>query len=145
MTIVLGINLLIGSLLIFFGSYKQVQETTVNITGIRSVKGNVIINVFKDQAGYTKEQPFKKITFPKKSVEKGIMTVKLGLEPGIYGLTLVDDENQNGKIDKNFLGMPKEGFGFSDFFMEKLKKPAFNDFKVDLTEKKDLEIRVKYM
>jgi uncharacterized protein (DUF2141 family) len=58
---------------------------------------------------------------------------------------MVDDENGNGKIDKNLVRIPKEGFGFSNFFMEKMKKPTFDDFKVDLKTQSKIEIRVKYM
>jgi uncharacterized protein (DUF2141 family) len=73
------------------------------------------------------------------------MTVELTLEAGTYGITLLDDENANGKIDKNFIGIPKEGFGFSNFFMTKMKKPAFDEFKVDLKTQPRVEIKVKYM
>lgn len=34
--------------------------------------------------------------------------------PGSYGLALYHDANGNGKIDRNGLGIPKEGFGFSN-------------------------------
>jgi uncharacterized protein (DUF2141 family) len=144
-TTVFGINLFIGLLLIFFGSYIKAQELPVKITGIRSAKGTIVINVFKDQASYDKEEPFKKISFDKKALANGIMTVELTLEAGTYGITLLDDENANGKIDKNFIGIPKEGFGFSNFFMTKMKKPAFDEFKVDLKTQPRVEIKVKYM
>jgi uncharacterized protein (DUF2141 family) len=144
-TTLLGINLFVGLLLIFFGSYIQAQDIPVKITGIRSTKGNIVINVFKDQASYDKEVPYKLFTFDKKSIPQGMMTVNLSLEPGIYGVTLLDDENGNGKIDKSFIGVPKEGFGFSNFFMTKMKKPSFDDFKVDLKTQPKIEIRVNYM
>lgn len=145
-TNVFGINLLIGLLFIILASYIQEQETQVKITGIRSPKGKIILNVFKDNETYDDEKPCKKFVFDKKSLVNGTLTVKCELEPGIYGITLVDDENENGKIDKNLIRMPKEGFGFSNFFMEKLKKPTFDDFKVDLkSPNNNVEIKVKYM
>jgi uncharacterized protein (DUF2141 family) len=55
-------------------------------------------------------------------VINGTLILTGDLEPGTYGITLVDDENKNGTLDKSFFGMPKEGFGFSNFFIEKLKK-----------------------
>jgi uncharacterized protein (DUF2141 family) len=84
--------------------------------------------------------------FDKKDLANGTLTVNCVLEPGTYGLTLIDDENENGKIDKNLIGMPKEGFGFSNFFMEKMKKPVFDDFKVELKfPNNKVGIKVKYM
>ncbi|GAA4327093.1 DUF2141 domain-containing protein [Mucilaginibacter gynuensis] len=142
---VFSINLLAGLLMIFFASTIKAQELPVKITGIRSSKGKIIISIFKDEAAYEEQLPYRKITFDKNSIDNGTMTVKLTLEPGIYGITLLDDENGNGKIDKNIISVPKEGFGFSNFFMEKMKKPSFDNFKVDLKTKSNIDIRVKYM
>jgi len=144
-TTVLSINLLMGLLFIFLASYIQAQETQVKVTGIRSPKGKIILNVFKDNASYDDEKPYKTFTFDKTGIADGALVLKCELEPGVYGFTLVDDENGNGKIDKNLVRIPKEGFGFSNFFMEKMKKPAFDDFKVDLKSQSKIDIRVKYM
>jgi uncharacterized protein (DUF2141 family) len=140
-----GLHLAAGMLLIVLSSAMQLRETEVNVTGIRSLKGNIVINVFKDDAGYNDEKPYKQFTFDKKAMANGTLTVRCNLEEGVYGITLLDDENGNGKIDKNFIRVPKEGFGFSNFFMEKLKKPAFDDFKVDLKTRPKVNIKVKYM
>lgn len=142
---VVSINLLSGLLMIFFASNIQAQALSVKVTDIRSSKGNIIIHVFKDQADYDKDLPHKKLSFDKSTLDGGTMTVKFNLEPDIYGITLLDDENSNGKIDKNLIGMPKEGFGFSNFFLTKMKKPSFADFMVDLKTKPAVAIRVKYM
>lgn len=131
--------------MLLLASFGQERETEVKITGIRSGKGKIVLNVFKDNASYDAEKPFKKIVFDKAPMANGALTVKCNLEKGVYGITLLDDENDNGKIDKNLIRMPKEGFGFSNFFMEKLKKPTFDDFKVDLKSQNPIEIRVKYL
>ncbi len=34
------------------------------------------------------------------------------IPPGTYALAVIHDENMNGKLDTNFLGVPKEGYGF---------------------------------
>ena len=141
-----SIKLFIGLLLMSLGSYAQDKEAQVKITAIRSGKGGIVLNVFKDQATYDKEQPFKKFVFDKKALANGSITVKINLPPGIYGITLLDDENEDGKIDKNLIGIPKEGFGFSNFFMEKMKKPSFDEFKVDFSKPlAPIVIKVKYM
>lgn len=144
--ILIAINVFTAVLFIVLPVCVKAQETQVKVTGTRSGKGKIILNVFKDQADYDNEKPFKEFVFDKHGLVNGTLTVKCGLEPGVYGITLVDDENANGKLDKNFIRMPKEGFGFSNFFMEKLRKPAFDDFKVDLrSPNKTIEIKIKYM
>jgi len=142
----LGACFAIGFMYLSVVSFKIPGETRVTISGIKSGNGKVIINVFKDNESYDKEQPFKKFVFDKTGLVNGSMNVSCPLAPGVYGLTMIDDENNNGKIDKNLIGIPKEGFGFSNFFLEKNKKPSFDDFKVDLrSASAKLEIKVKYM
>ena len=34
--------------------------------------------------------------------------------PGRYGIVVLHDENENRKIDRNFIGLPKEGWGMSN-------------------------------
>ena len=145
------INALYASAMVFFlclinPSLAHAQESSVTISNIRSAKGQIILNVFKDSESYEKEIVLKKFVFDKKAIANGKMTVNFVFEPGVYGITLIDDENKNNELNKNILGIPKEGFGFSNFFMEKMKKPDFNDFKVDLRNNKNkISIKVKYM
>lgn len=143
---VLLTNLVLGLCYVLISSGVHAQNTQVTVSDIRSEKGKIVLNVFKDDQGYQSDHPYKQIKFEKKGLEKGSLVLMCTLEPGTYGITVLDDENENGQMDKNFVRMPKEGFGFSNFYLEKLKRPSFDEFKVDI---KDLgnkvSIRVKYM
>ena len=125
----------------------QIQNLQVTISGLKNTKGQVVLNVFKDNDTYLKEAPFKKITADKNQVANGAMSVTIPLEPGVYGITLIDDENKSGAMEHNLLKMPKEGFGFSNFFLTKMSRPTFNDFKINVAASGDnkAEIKVKYM
>ncbi|MEN2399267.1 DUF2141 domain-containing protein [Flavobacterium sp. MC2016-06] len=141
----LNCSALIGFICLF-NTAAIAQIRSVTVTDIRSEKGQLIINVFKDSKSYEKEVAFKKFQFDKKAVINGKMTINFALEPGVYGITLIDDENRDNELNKNIIGIPKEGFGFSNFFMSKMKKPDFEDFKVDLRNKENkISIQVKYM
>ncbi|CAM3994677.1 Uncharacterized conserved protein, DUF2141 family [Pedobacter westerhofensis] len=141
-----AVRLLTGLFLIFLASHvKGQQKSEVFITGIRSAKGKILVQIFKDDASYQDQNPYKKVMFDKKGMTNGTLAVQLQLESGTYGFTMVDDENGNGKIDKNIVGIPKEGFGFSNFFMEKLKKPSFDEIKVEPKAQAEINMKVKYM
>ena len=45
---------------------------------------------------------------------KGSYQRSFGDPPGTYAVKLHIDENENGELDTNFLGIPKEQFGFSN-------------------------------
>jgi uncharacterized protein (DUF2141 family) len=123
------------------------QNIEVTITGIRSEKGQLAIGVFKDDETFQKEEAFLNKQFKKNNITDGRMTVKFSLEPGIYGLSLLDDENSNGKMEYNFLHIPKEGFGFSDYYHTGITKPRFDDFRfvLEKDQTKRITIRVRYM
>jgi len=48
------------------------------------------------------------------------------IPPGTYALAIVHDENMNGKLDTNLLGIPKEGYGFSNDAKALLGAPSFS-------------------
>lgn len=137
---------LLGLMAILYATNSYGQNTHVMISGIRSEKGQIILNVFKNSTDYDQEKVLKKLIFQKNALNGGTMIIDCDLDPGIYGITLIDDENKSGALNKNLIGMPKEGFGFSNFFMEKMKKPDFEDFKVTLKPQNNkISIKVKYM
>jgi uncharacterized protein (DUF2141 family) len=46
---------------------------------------------------------------------------------GTYALVVLHDENMNGKLDTNWLGIPKEGYGFSQNAKASFGAPSFSD------------------
>jgi len=123
------------------------QNVEVTITGIRLEKGQIAIGVFKDDKSFQKEEAFLNKQFAKNNITDGEMKVKFDLDPGVYGLTLLDDENSNGKMEYNFLHIPKEGFGFSDYYHTGITKPRFEAFKfsIDNGQTKRITIRIRYI
>jgi uncharacterized protein (DUF2141 family) len=50
-----------------------------------------------------------------------------GIPSGTYALVILHDENMNGKMDTNWIGVPKEGYGFSNGAKAALSTPSFSD------------------
>ncbi len=89
------------------------QATIIlKITGLRSEKGQVKIAVFNSPEKWLGEQPVYSSTI---NVDGQSVTWKINDVPyGDYGVAVFHDENSNGKMDKNVLGMPLEPYGFSN-------------------------------
>jgi uncharacterized protein (DUF2141 family) len=121
------------------------MDVEITVKNIRNNKGKISIGFFKDQLSFDKEKPFKSVPCLKQSVSNGILKVKVQLEPGSYGASLLDDENDNGKMDYNVLGIPKEGFGFSNYYHTGFSKPKMQAFqfevKAEPTPKIEMVIR----
>lgn len=69
----------------------------------------------------------------------------LDIPPGTYALVVIHDENMDGKLNDNFLGIPTEGFGFSSGAEATMSAPSFEaaSFSYD-GQNLDLAIRLNY-
>jgi len=61
-----------------------------------------------------------------------VVIVFENLPYGNYAVSVLHDENSNGKMEKNFFGIPKEGFAFSNNYAPKIKAPSFTDAMISL-------------
>ena len=65
------------------------------------------------------------------------MIVLEEIPEGEYAIAVFHDENTNGKLDTNFLGIPKEQYGFSNHAKGQMKPPKFEDAKFKLTNEQN--------
>jgi len=99
----------------------------VKILGIRNSAGTVACALFESPDGF----PADYLRFA-----TNIMVIKVRSEqarcdfediaPGTYALAVVHDENMNGKLDANWVGIPTEGYGFSNDAKGLLGAPSFS-------------------
>jgi uncharacterized protein (DUF2141 family) len=120
---------------------------SVTIKDIKTSKGQILMGIYKDDVSFDKELPYKKVQAFKTKISNGTLLVELKLEPGKYGISLMDDENFNGKMDYNFIGIPKEGFGFSNYYHTGLSRPKLNSFAFEVMDNRStkVEVKMKYM
>ncbi len=65
--------------------------------------------------------------------QPGAVTVRVaGIPPGTYAVEAYQDENENRRIDRNLIGMPTEGIGFSRDAKFRFGPPRFADAAVTL-------------
>lgn len=119
-------------------------NVTIYISNIRDSRGILLVCVFRDSAEFVMDTPFR-VEKIDKPVKNNKVVVDLSLEEGIYGIVVHDDENANGIMDYNIAGIPKEGFGFSDYYLYGFKKPCFSDFSFNLNKSKAVEVKMRYV
>ena len=69
-----------------------------------------------------------------------------GIAPGDYAVAVFHDENSNGKLDRNFMGIPKEGVGASNDAKGKFGAPKFDDARFTYSGGlKTLTIHLRYL
>ena len=139
---------IITFLVLIYGSFLYGQKSlTIEIDEFRNSKeGNILIAIFTDQLNFTNDISFKNWIVPKEKLIKGVFKETVKLPLGEYGIAILDDEDINGKMSYNFFGIPKEGYGFSDFNHSGFKKPMFSDFKFSVSDSTDIiRIKLRYL
>ena len=95
---------------------------TVKVTGIQGTKGMIEVGLFDEPSKYASVGgTCRKIR--KKTSGSGVSCTFYNLPEKKYGVCIYHDENSNDKCDKNFFGIPTEGYGFSNNTKPILVKP----------------------
>jgi len=119
---------------------------TVRISGLRSTNGNLSVALFSGKDGFPGkfDRAFMKTVVPASGSEHVVVfdTVPFGT----YAVAVRHDENANGRLDANFLGMPKEGVGISNNPRSKFGPPSFSaaSFLFDQSPM-ELAINLRYL
>jgi uncharacterized protein (DUF2141 family) len=88
-------------------------ELTITISDIKNDTGFVLAAVYESEASFLKP-PLARMSVKFKAVLGKVTFALPDLPPGKYAIAAFHDENDNGKLDRNALGVPTEGFGFSN-------------------------------
>ncbi len=104
----------------------------VHIDGFRNQKGNAGITVFKSSDGWP-ENNDKAFMHSGHPFTGGTAIMEVQLPAGRYAIAVIHDENVNHKLDRNMIGWPKEGFGFSNNPKVNLSAPSFDTAAMQVT------------
>ena len=142
----LMLNLAIVSLIVAVAHAAERTGTiTVAVKKLRNNNGKVGAALFSSAEGFPKNaaKAFRAVSAPIK--KKRAKIVFDNVPYGTYAIACVHDENENGKMDYNIVGLPKEGYGFSNDAMGMLGPPSFKAAKITLdSPSQSLSIKVNY-
>jgi len=106
-------------------------DLTVQVGGLKDANGKVMVAVF-DRADSFLKQP---VRVAAADAQQGaVQVVVAGLPPGDYAVSVFKDENGNGRLDRNVVGMPVEPYGFSNDAAGSYGPPRFQDALVHLLD-----------
>ncbi len=118
---------------------------TVKVKGLRSSKGMVQFALY-NKDGSIPDKQYKK--YYKKQIAKiqdtTAYTTFNGLPKGTYAVSVLHDENMNGKIDKGFI-LPTEGIGFTNYTTISLgNRPNFKKASFSIISDEEKLIKITY-
>lgn len=131
--------------ILFCNAYAQkTYDLTISIPNLKNTKGEVHLSVYssKNKAAFTKiGQEFRVLDF-KSAGAKSKYVVK-DLPEGEYAIAIYHDENGDKKCNTNFIGIPKEGYGFTRI-VKLRSQPKFDDSMIVLNKNTSVAINLIY-
>lgn len=109
--------------LIACGVAAQAATLSVTVAGVDKAGGTLRIALFDEAHWPDNDHPLASADVP--AVAPQTKVVFHDVTPGIYGVKLYLDANNNEKFDQNFIGYPLERFGFSRDARPRLSEPGF--------------------
>nr|WP_315156725.1 DUF2141 domain-containing protein [uncultured Flavobacterium sp.] len=117
----------------------QNVNLTVSVSGLKSNAGTLKVGLYNSEGTFLKSV-YKAISSEIKNNSATLTFV--GIPKGEYGISAYQDENNNGKLDKNMLGIPSEDIACSNNAKGFMGPPKYNDAKFIIN--KNLKIEVQF-
>lgn len=118
---------------------------TVNIRELKKPEGMLGVLLYSSKQGFP-DKPERALARRVRKISSTAHEVTFENVPyGTYAISVLHDENSNGKMDKTFIGIPREGFGVSNNPKIKTGPPSFSEALFSLDEKQtEVTVTMKY-
>ena len=111
-------------------SHATAAELSLELEGVRTAQGRLLVSVVDSTAAWDGQA--EPVAGHAVAATEGRVRVAFpDLAPGTYAVMVMHDENGNGRLDTNAIGMPLEGYGFSRN-LQMMRKPTFQEAAFDL-------------
>jgi uncharacterized protein (DUF2141 family) len=117
------------------------NKLEVTVRNIKGAKGTIRVGLFTSEKDFLKKAAEGKVV---KASANEITVVFENLKSGDYAVSVIHDENENGELDSNMVGIPKEGFAFGNNAMGAFGPPSFDKAKISLTKNERQVVKLKY-
>lgn len=120
---------------------KKNHDLVIDIANIKKPVGEIAIGIFNKEDGFL----INGNEYKSKVIKVNGNTVHCefkDLPDGNYAVAVFHDENMDKKLNTNFIGIPKESYGFSNNFKPIISKPKFSDTQFGLYSDKKITIKL---
>jgi len=141
----LAVFILLTTAVIPVAGQEQTGTINVEIVGLRNDSGHVLLALYNSAQGFP-ENRSKVFASASATIDHGLAFIKFNNVPyGIYAISVLHDENNNGDMDYGFMSIPTEGYGYSQNVRTGMTPPSFADCSFTLdSASKNITIRMIY-
>ncbi|MFN7857940.1 MAG: DUF2141 domain-containing protein [Acidovorax sp.] len=115
-------------------------QVRLEVSTLRNTQGTLNCRLFSEGGGFPDGDGMR-TTRVRLDGPKGVCLFTQ-LPAGTYAVAVVHDENSNGRLDKNLLGLPTEGYGVSNNRTHALTAPIWDEARFTVAPGQTLDLRV---
>ncbi len=120
-----------------------IAKLVVNVETLRSTQGSVQCRIYRSAAGFP-EDPVEGSIEKRTPIAGESVTLSFeNVTAGTYAVSCLHDENNNRKLDKNFFGVPTEGYGVSNNKTYAMSSPKWAESIFTMEAGKDVSLGIK--
>lgn len=125
------------AIILLLSQHAVAADLTVKVTDVEKGKGHLMIALYKSEEDYKSD----KASFAQKveALNSQEIVIFENLPDGEYAIKMYQDENDNNEMDFNMMGIPKEGYGFSNN-VGMFGAPEYTEAKFPVKESTAIEI-----
>jgi uncharacterized protein (DUF2141 family) len=139
-TLIITFIFLLSGFSILFAQKNETVSITIEVSVTKYNKGSILLALYNSEEGYMKDE-YKSAEVLIK--ENKAIIIFDNIEKGVYAFSLFHDINENKKLDTNFLGIPKEPYGFSNGEKGSFGPPKFKEVTFNITKNETLKVIIK--
>jgi len=120
--------------LIYSGAYAADKSVIIEIRNVLVSSGRIFIAIYDSESAYKNGNPFRSHILDSTDA---ILRLPERLPEGEYVVSVFQDLNDNAKLDTNFIGIPKEPIGMTNYHgkgipggFDKLKSKVYEDRQI---------------
>jgi uncharacterized protein (DUF2141 family) len=126
-------------------SEGEAWTLTVRVHDLRSDDGKVLAQLFDSEKGFPGKNEHAIDQGRSKITNGSARLVWEGLPRGTYAVAIIHDENGNGKLDTNLIGMPKEGVAASRNARARFGPFKWKDAKFEHAGATKMSVKMRYL
>lgn len=137
------LQVILCSLIALATCKEESCNLSVNIPNIKGNKGEIVIALYNNREKFPKVgMEYRVVQFPANTAGSAFRIKDI--KPGEYAVAIYHDENSDSICNLNFLGIPKEGYGFSNNIRPVFSVPTFEECKIKLAGDTHIKVQLIY-
>ncbi|MCA0900861.1 DUF2141 domain-containing protein [Microbulbifer agarilyticus] len=113
---------------------EGIAAVTLTIANIQSQVGKLYISVYDSKDTFLSETKVYELIAGLENLQNGQLEVMMTLPYGALAIAVHHDNNANGEMDRNFIGIPKEPVGLSNGHVPKFGPPKFSKAVIEISK-----------